>query len=170
MERPRSTGARQVEAWAGCTASTEQIRENLAARVLTWIVGNCLLSALMLSHHCSRLQWCLDGLTWEINSALQCSLMRAGPAFIYEAFFCVYDVNLRTSPRVPWHKVLTAGITLRNAISYNLRLRLVLVNWTLNSDINVQYIVQLNLLLFLQQKNNVLFKQENIRPHDYLST
>lgn len=130
MERPRSTGARQVEALAGCTASTAQIIENLAARVSIWTVENCLLSALvsfpfMLQHYCARLQWYLDG----VMRNKWCSA-----AFVDEIRSCLHlsDVLLRvrrkTKNIIPWHTGPTAGITLRNTISYNFLLRLVLVN------------------------------------------
>ena len=97
--------------------------------------------------------------------------------FIDESGFCLNasDERKRVRPRPgehhlpecisPRHTDPTSGFMVWEAISYNSRSYLVFLQDKVNSARYIVQVVNPELLSFLRQEGNLLFQQDNARPH-----
>ena len=87
--------------------------------------------------------------------------MRVIDVHVYDVYLVsvITGVHLSTTHR-PYLRLHSVG-----AVSYNSRSQLVFLQCKLNSVRYIAQVVNPALLLFLRQEGDVLFQQDNARPH-----
>lgn len=163
------------------TATSQQIRDTVAPGVSARTIRNRLHEAGLRSrtplgrlpltpqHRAARLQWCRDRREWRDEWRRV--------VFSDESRFCLgaNDGRMRVWRRAgerhnqdcirPRHTGPTPGIMVWGAISYTGRTHLVIIEGTLNSARYIQTVIEPIVLPFLDRQGNMLFQQDNARPH-----